>query len=674
MKSLSVRVKILAAVGIMAVLMAASGVLSIFRMNEMAAIESDLGMVMLPTTVAAQAVEADMLMMDSGIQGYLSDPQQSYLDLYAVGKKTLADDMAILRTNVPVAIPDDVAEFAKLDAALAPFQAEYDRIVGLLKSGKPDEARSAFAASGDLQAAFDAPVEPLQQALVKQAAADDGTYDSTQGAATTLVILFTILAAAIGLGLGFWIARGISRGAQAVQATVGSLADHCATWLAEGLGRMRDNDLTYAITPVTERIGSYSGDEIGRTAAKTDLLRDKFIAAIESYNAARTGLGGTITEVQEASTALARTSGQLTTAATQAGAATQQIATTIQQVAAGAADQAQAASSTSTAVADLSGLIGDVAGAADQVGERVEASARTINDLTTAISEAENASMDVATATSGAGTAAAEGATAVRDTVAGMNRIRDVVAVAAARVTELGAKGEQIGAIVETIDDIAEQTNLLALNAAIEAARAGEMGKGFAVVADEVRKLAERSGRATKEIAGLIAEVQAGTKDAVAAMESGAREVATGTDLAARSGTALEQINDAVHAVQAAVARIVGSVTRMQDSSRSVVDSMDSIAGLAEKNRGAAVTMRGNSGEVTRSVESIAAVSEENSAAAEEVSAATEEMSAQTEEVVASAQELASMASQLDALVARFRLESRATSPGTKIVPLRKVA
>ena len=111
-------------------------------------------------------------------------------------------------------------------------------------------------------------------------------------------------------------ARGFARGAKSVQLTVQSLSENCATWLAEGLQRLADNDLTYEITPVTPLIERYSADEIGQTAQLTNALRNKFLAAIEAYNSARLGLSGTITEVKEASDAVTRTSEQLNTAAT----------------------------------------------------------------------------------------------------------------------------------------------------------------------------------------------------------------------------------------------------------------------------------------------------------------------------------------------------------------------
>ena len=250
-----------------------------------------------------------------------------------------------------------------------------------------------------------------------------------------------------------------------------------------------------------------------------------------------------------------------------------------------------------------------------------------------------------------------DGAKTVKETITGMEAIRSKVGLSTNKVQEMGTRSEQIGAIVETIEDIASQTNLLALNAAIEAARAGEQGKGFAVVADEVRKLAERSSLATKEIAGLIKGIQKTVNEAVSAMKESASEVESGVVRANLAGEALSNILQASESVNKQAEEAGKAALKVSVAAGELVGAVDSVSAVIEENTAATEEMAANSTELTQAIENIASVSEENSAAVEQVSASTEEVSAQVEEVSASANSMMEMAKSLQKIVAQYKLK-----------------
>ena len=238
----------------------------------------------------------------------------------------------------------------------------------------------------------------------------------------------------------------------------------------------------------------------------------------------------------------------------------------------------EASSAVASASSEISSSTEEMAAGAQEQTSQAGEVASAVEEMTkTIVENSKNAGATADTAKQ-AKAAAEQGGQVVEETVNGMGRIAAVVNQSAATVKALGKSSDQIGEIIGVIDDIADQTNLLALNAAIEAARAGEQGRGFAVVADEVRKLAERTTKATKEIAGMIKQIQSETTGAVSAMEEGTREVESGKKLADKAGVSLKQIVDISQRVTDMVAQIAAASEEQSSASEQISKNVEAIS------------------------------------------------------------------------------------------------
>lgn len=183
-----------------------------------------------------------------------------------------------------------------------------------------------------------------------------------------------------------------------------------------------------------------------------------------------------------------------------------------------------------------------LAEAAEHQAQQITSASAQINEIAISIGQVSKNSAESAGVAQHSVQIAAKGADVVRQTIQGMDNIRDQIQETSKRIKRLGESSQEIGSIVELINDIAEQTNILALNAAIQAASAGEAGRGFAVVADEVQRLAERASNATKRIEALVQTIQSDTNEAVSSMEQTTAEVVSGARLAEDAGLALGEI------------------------------------------------------------------------------------------------------------------------------------
>jgi methyl-accepting chemotaxis protein len=491
---------------------------------------------------------------------------------------------------------------------------------------------------------------------VSSAGIDAAAAASSASSARTLLISVTVVAALIGLGVAFYLSRQVKAGVTAVVSCLVSIQEHCLANLQAGMEALAAGDLSIAVKPVTPKIDKYSRDEVGQAAASTNDILDKMVATIAAYNAARGSLGAIVGEVRSNAASILGASEQLRENSDQMAAATGQIATAINEVTRSAVNLSGLSQESAREIERVAAGSEELAATASSSADSAAQSKVEAAQMGERIAMVASASTEVARAAEASRAAAQQGQQSVAQAVSSMANIATAVQRASKTVDQLGEYGQQIGDIVKAIDEIASQTNLLALNAAIEAARAGEQGRGFAVVAENVRNLAERSSGSTKEIATLIAKVQAGTQEAVEAMAAGVKDVEAGRAITEQAGEALDSIIASVQQSAVQMQQIARDVQGLSAGAGRIVESAETIATMAGQSATGAGEMAEGTSRVTEAIIQVSATSEQTSASAEQVSASTEELSAQSEELAATANQMKEMAQALNKATARFKL------------------
>src|SRR4051812_13156966 len=215
----------------------------------------------------------------------------------------------------------------------------------------------------------------------------------------------------------------------------------------------------------------------------------------------------------------------------------------------------------------------------------------------------------------------------MQKTTEGLTRINNSITSSAEIIDVLGTRADDIGKIIEVIDDLAEQTNLLALNAAIEAARAGEHGLGFAVVADEVRKLAEKSAQSTKEISELIQSIQKEARKAVENMDRSTSIVNEGLELGGELNSALKKISNVVTEVYKFAQEIGAATNEQSHGSSQIARATTRLNEITHEINSSVEEQASGAQAVVRAMEKMRELVQQSTSGSTELAASAEQMS-----------------------------------------------
>jgi methyl-accepting chemotaxis protein len=483
---------------------------------------------------------------------------------FDAGRDAATRGLEDMRVNAGEGEADELARLEESYLVFEGFLEQQARESGILKSS--EGLVSILQEEASLSSDLRAAETAYLGSLSTEALSIDNELQRAFRLTLILSIVIIFLAALIGVAFAFLMYRWVTRPINLITDQVGRIA-------------AGDGDLTQQV--IWENKGVLGG-------------------LAESINLMIRALRGSIAEIGKIAGALSINAEQMASVVQQMNSSSQEVSSTVSHIAKGSEEQARRVMDTSHAMENMSGTVQEIAGKAE---------------LSNA---ASMEAIEIAT----------RGVEAALETANAIEAINTAAQVVVNTSEGLEARFMQIGIIVDVITSVADQTNLLALNAAIEAARAGEHGRGFAVVADEVRKLAEDSRKAAEQISHLIGEIQSEVTRMTDNINRSVKEVAKGTEVVERTGTALREITISVQ-------RTSQYADEIADTTRTQVESSE---------------------EVLRAITEIAGIADEVAASSEESAAAVQEQTASMQEITAAAQELAEMANRLNKVVGGFRV------------------
>jgi methyl-accepting chemotaxis protein len=380
---------------------------------------------------------------------------------------------------------------------------------------------------------------------------------SEDQAAANMTILFAVFSSLLALGLGTFIAYRTATGITQplnrlihVAEQIGQSGDlehnidvHGTDEIGQ-LARTFDSMVKYLkeMASVSEAIaGGNLGVEV-RPRSANDTLANAFRRMLEGLRGLVRNVRDAASQVASAATQVATSSDESARNSLQTSSAIDEVTSTMHEMSVNVQNMVKSTQTQASSVSETSASIDQMVTSIQRVAD----TAKVLLDISNRSREEVH---------SGIGT--------MEKATDGLNRINTTIHASGEIIDALGTRADDIGKIIEVIDDLAEQTNLLALNAAIEAARAGEHGLGFAVVADEVRKLAEKSAQSTKEISELIQSIQKEARKAVENMEKSTSIVNEGLNLGQDLNAALRKISNVVTEVYK-FAQEIGAATNEQ--------------------------------------------------------------------------------------------------------------